>query len=71
MITSLPAVQFSIKRAYRHIYKKAAHARWQKSMANRRHRRALARATRAMRLDPERFWSECFNAPSLSGWDID
>ena len=33
----------------RHIYKKAAHARWQKSMANRRHRRALARATRAMR----------------------
>jgi len=71
MITSLPSVQFSIKRAYRHIYKDAASARWQKTHANRRHRRALNLTTRAMRVDPERFYDESFNAPSLSGWDID
>jgi hypothetical protein len=71
MITSLPSVQFSIKRAYRHIYKDAKNAKWQKANANRRHRRALNRVTRAMRLDPERFYNEGFDAPSLSGWDID
>ena len=71
MITSLPSVQFSIKRAYRHIYKDAKSAKWQKTNANRRHRHALNRVTRAMTIDPERFYDEGFNAPSLSGWDID
>jgi hypothetical protein len=71
MITSLPSVQFSIKRAYRHIYKAAKSAKWMKTHANRRHRHALNRATRAMCLDRNRFYDEAFNAPSLSGWDID
>jgi hypothetical protein len=39
MITSLPSVQFSIKRAYRYVIKGAKTARW-KTNANRRHRRA-------------------------------
>jgi hypothetical protein len=29
-----------------------------------------SRVTRLMQLDPERFYNEGFNAPSLSGWDI-
>jgi len=70
MITSLPSVQFSIKRAYRLVYKRAGSAQWAKSHANRRHRHALNRATRLMLLDPSRFYSEPFDAPSLSGWDI-
>ena len=70
MITSLPSVQFSIKAAYRHIYKRTRHARWLKAHANRRHRRALNRTARRMCLDPERFYGETFNAPSLSGWDV-
>jgi hypothetical protein len=71
MIASLPSVQFSIKEAYRHIHKRASSAKWWKANANRRHRHALNRATKAMCLNPERFWDEGFNAPSLSGWDID
>ena len=70
MITSLPSVQFSIKRAYRYVIKGAKTAKWQKTNANRRHRRALNRVTRLMQLDPDRFYNEGFNAPSLSGWDI-
>jgi hypothetical protein len=70
MITSLPSVQFSIKSAYRHIYKDAKSAKWQKANANRRHRHALAMTTRGFQRDPERFYDECFDAPSLSGWDI-
>jgi hypothetical protein len=71
MRTPLPSVQHSIKRAYRHIYKDAKTARWQKAHANRRHRRYLNRVTRTFVRDPEMFYREDFGAPSLSGWDID
>jgi hypothetical protein len=71
MITSLPSVQFSIKSAYRHVYKDAKSAKWQKANANRRHRHALNLITRAFQRDPERFYNEGFSVPSLSGWDID
>jgi hypothetical protein len=70
MITSLPSVQFDIKHAYRVSCKDAKTAKWEKTHANRRHRRALNRMTRRMQLDPERFDNEPFDAPSLSGWDI-
>jgi hypothetical protein len=70
MITSLPAVQFSCKRAYRIIQKGRRNARWQKQHANRGHRRFLNRATRAFVHDPERFDGEAFDAPSLSSWDL-
>jgi hypothetical protein len=69
MITTLPAVQFSVKDAYRIIYKRAKVAKWHKSNANRRHRRALNRATRRMIADPERFYDEGFNAYSYSSWE--
>jgi hypothetical protein len=42
-----------------------------KRIANRRHRRALNRVTRKMKIDPESFYDEGFNAPSFSNWDID
>lgn len=71
MIAPLPAVQRSIKRAYRHIHKNAKTARWQKSHANRRYRRVLNQTTHRMAVDPERFYAELFDAPSLSGRDID
>ncbi len=70
MIAILPAVQFSIKRAYRLVHKDAKTAHWEKRNANRRHRRALNRITTAFLRDPERFYSEDFGAPSLSSWDI-
>jgi hypothetical protein len=71
MITSLPSVQHSIKRAYRHIHKDPDTARWHKTLANRRFRRALNALTRRFVLEPERFDNETFHAPSLSAWDID
>lgn len=71
MIAPHPSVQYSIKRAYRHTHKNARTARWQKAHANRRYRRTLGQATHLMTRDPERFDSELFDAPSLSGRDID
>jgi len=70
MITSLPAVQFSIQRAYRHVRKRARVSRMRKAVANRRFRRVLGHVVRAMRVEPDRFWGEVFDAPSLSGRDI-
>jgi hypothetical protein len=70
MISTLPAVQFSIKSAWRIIKKRARTARYAKTHANRRHRRALNRATRRFTVDPERFYDEGFNAYSLSSWDL-
>ena len=70
MIATLPAVQYIIKKAWRVIKKRARMARYAKTHANRRHRRALNRATRRMALDPERFYDDGFNAPSLSSWDL-
>jgi hypothetical protein len=70
MITSLPAVQFSCKWARRVVCCGANARRSDKREANRRHRRALNRVTRLMRLDSDRFDDEAFAAPSLSGWDI-
>jgi hypothetical protein len=70
MITSLPSVQFSCKRARRIVHYAPTVSHADKRRANRGHRRALNRATRLMRLDPERFYGEVFNAPSLSGRDI-
>lgn len=66
MITRLPAVQKSCKRARRI----AACDRQFKRIANRRHRRSLSLIERRLSRDAESFWSETFDAPSLSGWDI-
>lgn len=70
MIASLPAVQFSCKHARHIICFDRINARWDKRNANRRHRRALNHVTRGFIHDPERFYDEGFNAPSLSSWDI-
>lgn len=70
MIPTHPSVQFSIKAAYRWIYKAAWRARWAKARANRRHRHTLNRITRGFVRDPEAFEDESFEAPSLSGYDI-
>lgn len=71
MITPLPSIQHSCKLAYRYIMKRRRHARWIKAFGNRRYRRHLERVTRAFIRDPELFYGEVFDAPSLSGWDID
>ena len=68
MIATLPAVQFSCKRARRIVCTPPGSI--EKRIANRRHRRALNLATRRMTQDPERFDSETFHAPSLSIWDL-
>jgi len=70
MMTTLPAVQFGCKRARRIVTYSASQARSDKRCANRRHRRALNRATRRFVLAPEDFDNEGFNVPSLSPWDI-
>ena len=70
MIPTHPSVQFSIKAAYRWIYKNAERAKWTKAYANRRHRHALNRITRGFAHDPEAFEDEPFAAPSLGGYDI-
>jgi hypothetical protein len=70
MVSTLPAVQFSIKKAWRIVKKRARTARYEKTHANRRHRRALNQATRRCAFDPERFYDEGFNAYSLSCWDL-
>jgi hypothetical protein len=69
MITSLPAVQDDYALGFRHCGgSRGAH--WLKRWANRRYRRALNLATRAMRRDPDRFDNESFETKSLSSWDI-
>lgn len=70
MIATKPAVQFNCRYAYRVCCFSAENKYWQKRNANRRHRRALNAATRRMTHDPERFYDEGFNAPSLSSWDL-
>lgn len=74
MIAMIPAVQWSYKRVKRYICFSSRHAlenlSRDKRNANRRHRRALNRATRQMAHDPERWWDEGFNVPSLSSWDL-
>ena len=71
MIATLPAVQASCSRVHRYVCMGADTLLFFKRNANRRHRRALNRATRQMAQDPERWWDEGFNAPSLSSWDLD
>jgi hypothetical protein len=68
MITILPSVQRSIKRAARYV--RWGTRRWDKRNANRRYRRTLNRVTRGFCHDPELFYSEDFGTPSLSGRDI-
>ena len=70
MIATLPAVQSGCSRIKRYACISDKFIRDEKRIANRRHRRALNRATRLMAGDPERWWSEGFNAPSLSTWDL-
>jgi hypothetical protein len=74
MIATKPAVQKSCSHVKRFVcyssHASAIRQSWEKRNANRRHRRALNRATRQMLHDPERWWSEGFNAPSLSSWDL-
>lgn len=70
MLTSLPIVQHDVKQARRVIDCSAWSMRAFKCMAHRAHRRAINRTMRILRHDPERFYDEPFDAPSLSGWDI-
>ncbi len=70
MITVLPAVQYSCKRARRWVNYSILSKRQDKRIANRRYRRSLNRATRGFLHDLERFYSEVFDAPSMSGRDI-
>lgn len=70
MIATLPAVQAACKLAHRYVVISASCMRYEKRIANRRHRRALNRATDKMIHDPDRWWDEGFNAPSLSSWDL-
>ena len=70
MIATLPAVQANCSRVRRYACIGEDTIRYEKRNANRRHRRALNLATRQMCHDPERWWDEGFNAPSLSSWDL-
>ena len=70
MIATLPAVQANCSRVKRYACIGPKSLSDDKRNANRRHRRALNRATRRMEGDPERWWDEGFNAPSLSSWDL-
>lgn len=70
MIATLPAVQFNCHRHHIYCFISPQTIRYEKRNANRRHRRALNRATRMMCRDPERWWNEGFDAPSLSSWDL-
>jgi hypothetical protein len=70
MIATLPAVQANCSRVKRYACISPNSISYDKRIANRRHRRALNRVTRQMVSDPDRWWSEGFNAPSLSSWDL-
>jgi hypothetical protein len=70
MISTLPAVQANCSHVSRYACISPQTIYWEKRYANRRHRRALNRATRQMASDPDRWWDEGFNAPSLSSWDL-
>jgi len=70
MITSLPAVQANCSHVHRYVCLSAENLRATKRIANRRYRRALNRITRKFINDPELFYDEGFNAPSLSSWDL-
>ena len=70
MQTSIPAVQANCSHVKRYVYVSANCIRDEKRMANRRYRRALNTITRNFIIDPEAFDDECFNAPSLSTWDM-
>ena len=70
MITSRPAVQAFVSHVFRCVCRSPWSHTATKRIANRRHRRALNRITRRMQHDPESFYSEGFNAPSLSTWDL-
>jgi len=70
MITSKPAVQADCSHVKRYACISSQCIRDHKRIANRRHRRALNRITRRFVLDPESFDDECFNAPTMSTWDL-
>jgi hypothetical protein len=70
MITTLPAVQRSCKKARTIIRYQASTKRADKRIANRRYRRVLNAITRALFRCPEDFDNETFDTPSLSPWDI-
>lgn len=70
MIATLPAVQKNCQRCDRYACFSHKVEAQLKRQANRRHRRALNRAVRAMVNDPERWWNEGFNAYSLSDWEL-
>ena len=70
MITALPAVQRSCKKARRWIRYQAGTKRADKCAINRQYRRVLNRITRAFIRCPEDFDKETFDTPSWSFWDI-
>jgi len=70
MQTTLPAVQAYASHAKRIIAFREKVMRAEKRRANRSYRRALNAITRTFIIDPEAFDDECFNAPSLSTWDL-
>ena len=70
MIATLPAVQGGCSHIHRYVCLGRKTLRYEKRNANRRHRRYLNSVTRRMQHDPELWYSECFDAPSLSTWDL-
>ena len=67
MIASQPAVQFNARYAKRC----GVSFHHEKRLANRRHRRHLNAVTRGFISDPEAFYAEGFDAPSVSDYDLD
>ncbi len=67
MITSFPAVQFNSRWA-KH---SDVSFRREKRIANRRHRHYLNAVTRNFVADPESFYDEGFDAPTLTNYDLD
>jgi hypothetical protein len=70
MITKLPAVQHSCKYARRIVCYSPKTKREDKRYANRQYRRVLNLITRGFIRDPDSFYDEVFDTPSLSAWDI-
>lgn len=70
MIATLPAVQANCRGVRQCACIGDDTIRYYKRTANRRHRRALNRATRRFIHDVELWYDEGFNAPSLSDWEL-
>lgn len=69
MISALPAVQAKICHARRIVWHSASNSRYKRE-ANRRFRHVFNAKVRLLQDEPERWYDEVFDAPSLSTWDL-